>query len=81
MHVVDLGVAGAGLRAALVLEPGVRIELVLSVPNRWDPVVLPARVVWSRAGRAGVEFEPKTENEPWALFELLESQSFEGGEG
>lgn len=77
VHVVDLAIGGAGLRAKLLLEPGAQIDLVLSVPNRWDPLVLPSRVAWSNGDRAGVAFEPKSDADTWALFELLASQSFE----
>jgi len=78
VHVVDLCLGGAGLRAQLVLEPGARIDLVLAIPNRWDPLVLPSRVAWSNGERAGVAFEPRSDGDTWALFELLASQSFEG---
>ena len=78
MQVVDLAIGGAGVRSEIVLEAGARIDLVLQIPNRWDPLVIPSRVAWSRGPRAGLAFEPKSDGDTWALFELLASQSFEG---
>ena len=78
VRVVDLGLGGAGIVTTLVLDLGARIDLVLALPNRWDPLVLPARVAWAREGRAGVAFEHRSDADAWALFELLGTQSFEG---
>jgi hypothetical protein len=77
LRLVDLGIGGAGVEGQLVLEPGARIDLVLSLPTRWDPLVVPARVAWAHAGRAGLAFEHRDDAEAYALFELLSAQAFE----
>jgi hypothetical protein len=55
---------------------GARLTLEIVAPTLWDPLVLPGRVVWSRADRgvtprAGLSFEHTDPARAFALFELL----------
>lgn len=65
---VDISLGGAGLASEDALFPGDRLSLSLPLPNRWDPLVLPCVVIWSRAvtaqdpddlrgSRSGVAFD------------------------
>lgn len=73
---MDIGLGGAGL-TGLALPTGVRVRLVLHSPSRWDPLSLPARVVWASAERCGVAFEPASDRDIFALHELLGAQVFD----
>ncbi len=73
----DVGMGGAGLTASSRLVSGMRLEVVLVAPSRWDPLVLVARVVWAEGVRGGLAFEPKDAHEVNALFDLLGAQAFE----
>lgn len=71
---VDLSLAGAGLEATEILPVGERVTLSFSSPSRWDPVVVPAVVVWSRPGtfaRIGLVFEFTASNTVYSLFETM----------
>lgn len=74
---LDLGIAGACVQITDSLETGLRVELQLQAPSRWDPVVLPATVVWSAADqgsfRAGLVFDHADPGPLMALFDLLDA--------
>jgi hypothetical protein len=73
---VDLGMGGAGVELDARVFEGAEVELVIAAPNRWDPVVMPARVAWSRGKRAGLAFRPRDDRDTFALFEFLGTQTF-----
>jgi hypothetical protein len=74
MMVVDLSLAGAGLESTEILAVGEHVTVSFQSPSRWDPVVVPAVVTWSRPGtlaRIGVSFEHPTPASVYALFETM----------
>lgn len=76
-RLLDVGFGGAGLLLNEPIEPEAEVELVLHAPNRWDPLVLPARVAWATAeGRAGLSFRPNDDRDAMAIFEILGTQVF-----
>jgi hypothetical protein len=80
---VDLGMGGAGIELVAPfavereLRVGEQVDLVLGAANRWEPLVLSARLAWWRPPRAGLAFLHDVEPSTWALFELLGTESFE----
>jgi hypothetical protein len=74
---VNVGLGGACLHLESPLEKGAQIEVVLHAPNRWDPLVLPARVAWTKGTRAGVAFQPAHDGDAYDLFEMLGTQVFD----
>ena len=77
VRIIDVSMGGAGVRTGATLDVGARVELVLQVPNRWDPLVLPARVAWAKGDRAGLAFEHRDDADVYALFEMLGVQTFD----
>jgi hypothetical protein len=73
-RLTDVGLGGAGLSVDEPLELGAALEVVVPAPNRWEPLVLPARVAWTEGRRAGVAFLPPSERDAYDLFELLGTQ-------
>ena len=76
-RLTDVGLGGAGLVVDEPLALGAELEVLLHAPNRWEPLVLPARVVWVKGRRAGVAFRPATDRDAYDLFEMLGTQVFE----
>ncbi|MGZ3421346.1 MAG: PilZ domain-containing protein [Polyangiales bacterium] len=76
-RLIDLGLGGAGILLEGSVAEGAEVEIVIAAPNRWDPLVVPARVAWARGKRAGVAFKPRDDRDAYALFEFLGTQSFE----
>ena len=78
----DVGFGGAFVETADVLAVGTRIRLVLSTATAWEPLDLPARVVWHRDGQDGtpsgfgVRFDALTPGQAGALHALLETSTF-----
>ncbi|HRH00782.1 MAG TPA: PilZ domain-containing protein [Polyangiaceae bacterium] len=71
---VDLSLAGARLEAVDILPVGERVSLSFSSPTRWDPIVVPAIVAWSRPGsfaHIGLTFEFSSSSTVYALFETV----------
>lgn len=77
VKLLDLGVGGAGVAFEGELPVGGTIDVLLNAPNRWEPLVLRARVAWCQQGRAGLSFEHRSERDAWALWELLDAATFE----
>lgn len=77
-RLVNVGLGGACLHLESPLEKGAQIEVVLLAPNRWDPLVMPARVAWTKGARAGVAFQPARDGDVYDLFEMLGTQAFDG---
>lgn len=75
----DLGLGGASVTLPGTLQPGDRVVVSFYAASLWDPLALPARVVWVRPARegavvtAGLAFEPKDPAAVFALFELVSS--------
>ena len=72
----DLCLGGASMTLQGKLEPGDKVVISFFAASLWDPLALPARVVWVRpgkegAGMAGMAFEPDDPAAVFALFELV----------
>jgi hypothetical protein len=72
----DLCLGGASMTLPGMLEPGDRVVVSFFAASLWDPLALPARVVWVRPGKegsvmAGLAFEPDDPTAVFALFELV----------
>jgi hypothetical protein len=82
VHVVDLGLGGAGLELDGRIDPGHLIVLEVNAPNLWDPLVLRGRVVWFRPrvqedkARVGIAFEAE-ETSLYPLLEVLTANVYE----
>lgn len=80
-RVQDIGLGGASLELAELVEPGDRLMIEMMAPTLWDPLHLRARVAWARAIRpsgirCGVAFEHADGTSLFALFELLGALEF-----
>jgi hypothetical protein len=53
----DVGVGGLCLTHGEAMRIGERVEVSLTSPSRWEPVVLRAEVCWQREAAAGDEGE------------------------
>jgi hypothetical protein len=77
VEVTDIALGGACVRFADALAVGDRVTIGLVFPTRWDPVAMPARIVWldpdgeGERGRAGMAFEPTEPRAALALYALL----------
>ena len=92
-EVVNLGLGGACVVVDEMLAEGDVISLSFTAPTLWDPLVLRGRVAWVaprpmgrspsvpapalEPTRAGVAFEHKTPAGVLALFELVNTISYE----
>lgn len=76
-RLTDVGLGGAGLVLDEPLTVGAELEVVLHAPNRWDPLVLPARVAWVKGRRAGVAFLPAVDRDAYDLFAMLGTHLFD----
>lgn len=78
-EVVDIGLTGACVALNEPLAPGDRVTISFVAPTLWDPLTMPARIVWVGRGtrleavRAGAVFEPKAASDVLALFEMIGS--------
>lgn len=76
-RLIDIGLGGACVLIDTPVAIGDSIEVVLHAPNRWDPLVMPARVAWTKGARAGVAFQPMRDADAYDLFEMLGTQAFD----
>lgn len=76
-RLTDIGLGGAGVALESTLPVGTELEIVLHAPTRWDPLVLPAKVAWSKGGRAGLTFLPAHDRDAYDLFEMLGTAVFD----
>ena len=73
----DVGVGGLCLTHGEAMRVGERVEVSLTTPSRWAPVVLRAEVVWQREtaagdeGETGFAFVDTTEEAAAALKDLV----------
>ena len=83
----DFSVGGAFLQADRVLPADTKLELTLTSPTAWDPLVLSAEVRWISDGTGdrprgmGVEFRELTREQSAALYELVHASGYAEGEG
>ena len=83
VKVVDLGLGGACLELMELIPLGTAVRLSLEAPNRWEPLVLDGRVVWTREApkpvrpRLGMRFEKASSGTLRALVDLLEAEAYE----
>ncbi|HEX7602313.1 MAG TPA: PilZ domain-containing protein [Polyangiaceae bacterium] len=83
LRVLDLALGGACLEVLDAVAPGDRLEVSFVTPDRWDPLVLRARVIWmaisrgAELGRAGLVFEHSDPSQALGLLTLLCSQDYE----
>lgn len=81
--IVNIGLGGACLLIDETLAVDDAISLSFTAPTLWDPLVLRARVAWIEPPRAlqpmraGVAFEHKNAAAALALFELVNTTSYE----
>ena len=83
LRVLDLALGGACLEVLDAAAPGDRLEVSFVTPDRWDPLVLRARVIWAAAARGaqlarvGLIFEHAEPSQGLALMTLLGSHDYE----
>jgi hypothetical protein len=76
-EVVNIALSGACIALNEPLTPGDRVTISFVAPTLWDPLAIPARIVWVGRGtrldaaRAGAVFEPKAPSDIFALFEMI----------
>jgi hypothetical protein len=81
--VFDIGLGGACVSASEAVTSGDRVSVAFLAPTLWDPLLIPARVAWFRAGsgpedgRAGVAFDHTSSASVFALFELVGSLAYD----
>jgi hypothetical protein len=80
----DVSLGGLCLADCGPLRQGERVEVALTSPSRWKPIVLRAEVCWLRgsgpdgASEAGFRFVDVAEVAGAALAELVAALAFEG---
>jgi len=86
----NLGLGGACIELAPLAKEGVLLRvdsiviLEVTAPSLWDPLILRARVAWSRRSHAdrparlGVRFEHTEQGGLFALFQLLGAHAYDG---
>lgn len=90
---IDIHLAGAGVETDEPLLSGERVTVAFTTPTLWDPLVLPAVVVWAHpirptdeidplgrpraAARSGLAFDYPTPDATLAVFEMLLAVGFE----
>ena len=81
--VINVGLGGACVVVDEALAVDDAVSLSFMAPTLWDPLVLRARVAWvgpahpREPTRAGVAFEHKSPTSALALFELVNTISYE----
>ncbi len=81
--VINVGLGGACVVVDELLAVDDTVSLSFTAPTLWDPLVLRARVAWvgpavpREPTRAGVAFEHKSPTGALALFELVNTISYE----
>ncbi len=73
--VFDLGLGGACVESSDVLGVGDKVQVSFVTAERWDPLQIAARVVWTSQTRAGLAFEYASPESTWGVFELLSGGS------
>jgi Tfp pilus assembly protein PilZ len=79
----DVGVGGLCLSYGETMRLGERVEVSLTTPSRWEPLVLRAEVAWQRpagageSGETGFAFVDTTEEDAAALKDLVATLAFD----
>jgi hypothetical protein len=79
----DVGIGGLCLTHGEAMRVGERVEVALTTPSRWAPVVLRAEVCWQRAaaagdhGETGFAFVDVSEAQAAALQDLVAQLAYE----
>jgi hypothetical protein len=80
-HLVNLGLGGACLELAVAVPVGDPVELFVTAPYRWDPVVVPGEVAWKSDApdvlRIGIRFRHRGGSSIRALVEILERSGYD----
>jgi hypothetical protein len=82
VRLVNLGLGGACIELGERLAVGAPVTLEVTAPNLWDPLVVPAKVVWLRDTggghhHAGLAFGHAEKSALPALVELLAAYRYE----
>jgi hypothetical protein len=79
----DVGIGGLRLSYGDEMRLGERVEVSLTTPSRWEPLVLCAEVAWQRAagaddlGETGFSFIYTSETDAAALQDLVATLAFD----
>jgi hypothetical protein len=79
----DVGIGGLCLSHGESMRPGEKVEVSLTTPSRWEPVVLRAEVAWQRlaaagdVGETGFAFVDTAEEAAAALEALLATLAYD----
>jgi hypothetical protein len=83
LRVLDLALGGACVEVLDHVATGDRLEVSFVTPDRWDPLILRARVIWAspsrgaQLARAGLVFEHAEPSQALGLMTLLGSQDYD----
>src|SRR5688572_1640559 len=76
-RVIDLGLGGARLSVAQAIPLGTPVDIAITAPHLWDPLVIHAEVAWvaiqegTKSARVGVRFHHRSGATLRALTDLL----------
>ena len=76
-RVIDLGLGGARLSVAQAIPLGTPVDVAITAPHLWDPLVIRAEVAWvaiqegTKSARVGVRFQHRAGATLRALTDLL----------
>jgi len=79
----DVGIGGLCLSYGEAMRLGERVEVSLTTPSRWEPLVLRAEVAWQRGagdgdpGETGFAFVGTTDEDAAALKDLIATLAFD----
>ncbi len=81
-HMVNLDWGGASVLLGRAPSEGADVGLVVDSPNRWDPLEIPARVVWFKTEkegliRVGLRFDETPPETTLDLLDLLAPDRFD----
>jgi len=81
-RLVDLGLGGACVEVRAPLRVGFTVTVEVTAPNLWDPLIVPAKVAWTRPASwgitlAGLAFDHAGKAALPALVELLAAYRYE----
>lgn len=78
VDVRDLSLGGMGIVGTRALAEGARVAVSMDVPTRWEPIRIPAEVVWWSGDRGGLRFAYADDAKAAvAVFDVLAAQGYE----
>lgn len=83
LRVLDLALGGACLEVLDTVAAGDRLEVSFVTPDRWDPLVLGARIIWTASSRGaqlarvGLAFDHAEPSQALGLVTLIGSHDYE----